>query len=76
MGGGGDAVVHGLADYLVNLVSADLAYVGPSLRYSAISVAIMAQPSEAGSCHGSLRVTPVMEAGIGDHIWRVAELLA
>jgi transposase-like protein/IS1 family transposase len=26
--------------------------------------------------HGSLRVTPAMEAGIADHIWTVAELLA
>jgi hypothetical protein len=26
--------------------------------------------------HSSLRVTPAMEAGIADHVWTVAELLA
>jgi hypothetical protein len=26
--------------------------------------------------HSSLRVTPAMEAGITDHIWTIAELLA
>jgi len=26
--------------------------------------------------HGSLRVTPAMEAGITDHVWKVSELLA
>ena len=26
--------------------------------------------------HGSIRVTPAMEAGITDHLWGVAELLA
>jgi IS1 transposase len=26
--------------------------------------------------HGSLRVTPAMEAGVTDHVWSVAELLA
>jgi len=26
--------------------------------------------------HGSLRVTPAMEAAITDHVWNVAELLA
>jgi len=26
--------------------------------------------------HNSLRVTPAMEAGITDHVWSVAELLA
>lgn len=26
--------------------------------------------------HGSLRITPAMEAGITDHVWNVAELLA
>jgi hypothetical protein len=25
--------------------------------------------------HGSLRVTPAMEAGITDHVWGVSELL-
>jgi hypothetical protein len=25
--------------------------------------------------HGTLRVTPAMEAGITDHVWGVAELL-
>jgi len=26
--------------------------------------------------HGSLRVTPAMEAGITDHVWELNELLA
>ena len=26
--------------------------------------------------HSSLRVTPAMEAGIADHIWRIGELTA
>ena len=26
--------------------------------------------------HGTLRVTPAMEAGLTDHIWSIAELLA
>jgi hypothetical protein len=26
--------------------------------------------------HGSLRVTPAMEAGIADHVWSVKELLS
>jgi hypothetical protein len=26
--------------------------------------------------HSSLRVTPAMEAGITDHVWSVAELIA
>jgi hypothetical protein len=26
--------------------------------------------------HGSLRVTPAMEAGLADHVWSVKELLA
>jgi len=26
--------------------------------------------------HSSLRVTPAMEAGLSDHVWSVAELLA
>jgi hypothetical protein len=26
--------------------------------------------------HGSLRVTPAMEAGVTDHVWTLAELLA
>ena len=26
--------------------------------------------------HGSLRVTPAMEAGITDHIWSIEEMLA
>ena len=26
--------------------------------------------------HGSLRVTPTMEAGITDHVWEIRELLA
>ena len=26
--------------------------------------------------HGTLRVTPAMEAGVTDHVWDVAELLA
>jgi hypothetical protein len=28
-----------------------------------------------GKVHGSLRVTPAMEAGISDHIWAMEELL-
>ena len=28
-----------------------------------------------GRIHGSLRVTPAMEAGIADHIWTMEELL-
>ena len=27
-------------------------------------------------CHGALRITPAMEAGIADHVWSAAELLA
>jgi hypothetical protein len=26
--------------------------------------------------HGSLRITPAMEAGIADHVWNLPELLA
>jgi hypothetical protein len=26
--------------------------------------------------HGKLRVTPAMEAGISDHVWTLAELIA
>ena len=26
--------------------------------------------------HGTLRVTPAMEAGIADHVWDIAELVA
>ncbi len=26
--------------------------------------------------HGKLRVTPAMEAGITDHVWELAELIA
>jgi hypothetical protein len=26
--------------------------------------------------HGSLRVTPAMEAGISDHVWTMAEVVA
>jgi hypothetical protein len=26
--------------------------------------------------HGKIRVTPAMEAGIGDHVWSRAEILA
>lgn len=29
-----------------------------------------------GRVHGAIRMTPAMEAGIANHIWAVAELLA
>jgi hypothetical protein len=29
-----------------------------------------------GRVHSSLRVTPAMEAGIADHVWTLAEIVA
>ena len=29
-----------------------------------------------GRIHGSLRVTPAMEAGVTDHVWTLSEILA
>jgi hypothetical protein len=51
----------------------------PSARApTGISAAIALHFAYYNFCqiHGSLRVTPALEAGITDHVWKVADLLA
>lgn len=62
---------------LVGVLSAAFCF-SPGVTVSPHAAAIMLWYASYNFCriHESLRVTPAMEAGISDHVWNLAELLA
>jgi hypothetical protein len=49
-----------------------------SVSYSHLKAAVALHFAHYNLCrvHSSLRITPAMEAGLTDHVWAIAELLA
>jgi hypothetical protein len=49
---------------------------GTEVEYHEAAVALYVMYDNFGRIHKTLRVPPAMEAGIADHVWTLAEIVA